>query len=315
MISSRTIYILHILYWILTIYLDSLFYPTFGTIGFVNSTVMISIFYINYFVFSKIVIKSTNPVRYVYWFVIFTIFNIVIFLLWIELRNYIFGLIDDWSVFENLLYVINLSFLSGMVSIGFRITYEHIKNIEKQKKLLLEKQNHFNNTIKSTINLDFIKDIVLCLKNRAEISPKSIHNEIVQFSNLIRYNLYENKSFVTITEELEIVDDFLQLLSISTKKISIVINKKIEMEENLIPKGLLINFLFKHYDYINTDFENEIDIQIVSITKNEVLITWKYKSNHFSIDFEQLLAFENANFSLKFEKQDSYKLLINAIEV
>jgi two-component system, LytTR family, sensor kinase len=148
-------------------------------------------------------------------------------------------------------YILNLSMIHLFIIIAFlRILFNFInyrmqsmvnqKDVELAKMKELKNQAELN-ALHSRINPHFLYNSLNSIAELAHINPDKTENMATALSELFRYSINkENKTFVTIKEELEMVKKYLEIEKTRFEdKLNYTIIVDETVKEKLIPKFLI----------------------------------------------------------------------------
>uniref|UniRef100_UPI0032168BCD sensor histidine kinase n=1 Tax=uncultured Draconibacterium sp. TaxID=1573823 RepID=UPI0032168BCD len=183
------------------------------------------------------------------------IFSITVFFVFLGFILFSFLLIYTWA-FNKINFgefIQNTQFLTFIYLIfiaGIRIFYNFInyylqsmvnkKDVELAKMKELKNQAELN-ALHSRINPHFLYNSLNSIASLAHINPEKTENMATALSELFRYSINkENKTYVTVAEELEMVKKYLE---IEKTRFEDKLDYKIEVQDNikekLIPKFLI----------------------------------------------------------------------------
>ena len=144
----------------------------------------------------------------------------------------------------------------GSVSTGSRLLWEWLTNLDFNKKLQLQKTENQLQLLKSNIKIPFVIDVLDDLQTKAKSNPALVQNEIIELSNVMRYNLYHvKKDLVQLKEELEILDQLVLLIKKVYDHQIIYTQHKTET----INSGILIKIVFEYYWIVKSSFKFKIE--------------------------------------------------------
>ncbi|WP_459212998.1 sensor histidine kinase [Aquimarina rhabdastrellae] len=174
----------------------------------------------------------------------------------------LFGLVLSW-IFSNAI----LNLLFGVFGFLSRFQLEYVKS-EKMKHELL-KTTHATELkyLKAQLNPHFLFNGINSVYHLIGKNNPLAKNTLLQFSNLLRYQLYEsNTTQISLSKELDYITQYIEIEKIR-KGDDITLSYSITMEngELLIAPLMLIPFVenaFKHVSNADKSEDNQITIQI-----------------------------------------------------
>lgn len=197
------------------------------------------------------------------------LFNIVLFVfaLWLMLMVCSFGLYvwrgigiglhiyTALTTFKSLSEALTIQASFGIMSILFfgiiKHIYDYRKLIESTQRLRIEKQEAELSYLKSQTNPHFLfntlNNIYSLARDKSDLAPESI----LRLSGILRFMLYETGGdYITIEQELKIIDDYIALEKLRYDE-TLSVNFKYEIDDikSPIPPLLLIPLVenaFKH---------------------------------------------------------------------
>tara|TARA_Y100000766_G_scaffold77051_1_gene65295 strand:+ start:719 stop:1660 length:942 start_codon:yes stop_codon:yes gene_type:complete len=184
-----------------------LFYPIY-----------IGIFYLNYFLLIPRIIKVPNFKSILTWYFVFFLLytfrrffthyiGFHYFQTW-GLINIYEGSLDYWIIWKNVIlgFIGNTSAVLA-VSLGSRFVVNQSKLIELKRKKVKNELSTFKNQIDIPETINILEK----LEGKAKLNPGSIQEEIIQLSSVLRYHLYTRDSKITLTKELDVVNNQVDL--------------------------------------------------------------------------------------------------------
>lgn len=215
-------------------------------------------FYINYLLLVPKMLKSFNVFRIILWLVTFFVMFIPFRFLQIYIfYSVIYGNAWEYEEFEILKWALVVGIFYCSVSTGTRLLWEWLGNVTESKKLQLQKTQNQLQLLKSKINLLFVMDTLDFLEKKSKSNPSSIQDQIIELSNVMRYNLY-NRSHdeILLSEELIILDDQVKLMK-SVYNMEVIVNNNTSQDTAVIP-GILTKTIFELQQYCKDTFKVEI---------------------------------------------------------
>jgi LytS/YehU family sensor histidine kinase len=150
--------------------------------------------------------------------------------------------ISDLVILSSLYYFIIIAFLRVLFNfIRYRMqSIVNQKDVELAKMKELKNQAELN-ALHSRINPHFLYNSLNSIASLAHINPDKTENMATALSDLFRYSINkEDKTFVTVQEELEMVKKYLEIEKTRFgDKIIYAIETEENVKEKLIPKFLI----------------------------------------------------------------------------
>ncbi|MBD0405443.1 sensor histidine kinase [Flammeovirga sp. EKP202] len=167
---------------------------------------------------------------------------------------FVFGLDDFDETFDFVPYMVSMMlFLSIWSLIYFNYKYfENQKKIETDKlKLSLELKQLELSNLKDQLSPHFLFNAINNIRSLILLDPEGARDSLVNVSELLRYILnYQNKTMVSIGEELEVVKSYIQLNQLHFgNKVDFLLNVDESLENVDIPPlsiQLLLENAIKH---------------------------------------------------------------------
>lgn len=172
----------------------------------------------------------------------------ILFYIYLILGLLIFPFEIDFSITETLSQVLSNFIIFFMWSIAYS-TYFFIQNSRKQElnnlKLLSVQKDMELNVLKNQLNPHFMFNALNSIRALIDEDPIIAKKSITQLSNVLRNTLVlGQEQFITIEDELKIVDDYLQLEKVRFEE-RLVISNNIQKEtlQIRIPPLLIQTFV------------------------------------------------------------------------
>jgi hypothetical protein len=181
----------------------------------------------------------------------------------------IYGLATQKPLLEisrTLLAVMDIGFAAG-VAVAMRLGRIQLAGKEREKKLLREKHATELKYLRNQTNPHFLfntlNNIYALARKKSEDTP----HVVMKLSKLLRFMLYEsNKDFIPLTEEIRMLDDYLELEKIRySDRLTITFYKELDSEAQLVAPLLLLPFVenaFKH-GVSETRFDSYVHISLM----------------------------------------------------
>ncbi|HZE86518.1 MAG TPA: histidine kinase, partial [Puia sp.] len=146
--------------------------------------------------------------------------------------------------------VIDLGFVSGM-AIALRQIGLQLASKEHEKKLIKEKLEAELKFLKNQTNPHFLFNTLNNIYALARKKSDSTADVVMKLSKILRFMLYESgRKFITITEEVRLIEDYIDLERIRyDQRLNIIFHKEIDNEVQQVSPLLLLPFVenaFKH---------------------------------------------------------------------
>ncbi len=233
---------------------------------------------VNYFLFEFSL--GFFSLRKLHWFLLLMVVHIVlypfVFFIWRELGLMI-GVYSElaemtfWKRLETLMsYAVGSIFFFGLC----KHIYGYINLKRMALQLRIEKQEAELNFLKSQTNPHFLfntlNNIYSLARDQSDLAPESI----MRLSKILRYMLYETgSSFVSIEQELQIIQNYIELEKIRYHELKIDFQKSIDDKDQQISPLLLIPLIenaFKHG--VSETISLPFVFIYLSVTKQQLLL-------------------------------------------
>lgn len=180
------------------------------------------------------------------------------------------GYSDVWN------HLLAKSFTYASFGIGFFTVHSIKKSYLKQAeidRLILEKQNTQLQTLKAKVNPHFLFNTLNTVYANALKKDDKTPELILKLSDGFRYVLHEGeKDFVTIAQELNHLNDYIQLQQERlSAKVAVQAGFHTDNEEQLIPPLLLIGFIENAFKYTSVMKGNGHRIEMDITLKHRLL--------------------------------------------
>jgi hypothetical protein len=177
----------------------------------INFANFLGMFYLNYFLIGKFLLKKPRTTTFVLWCAINILLVYLVFLPFL-----LFGYHNQVGDFPSINQILSKSFENAIY--GFRhfspiclagFVYKHwYRNRDKNKELETVKTSYQIQVLKNGFSIDLVNKILSEMEVKALRSPKSIEEEVLLLSNLLRYKLYESSApKVSASKEIDIAND------------------------------------------------------------------------------------------------------------
>ena len=167
-----------------------------------------------------------------------------------DIRQVLFGMMD-------------IGFVSG-AAVAIRLLKRQLAGKEIEKNLVREKLETELKFLRSQTNPHFLFNTLNNIYGLARKKSDETAAVVMKLSGILRFMLYESgKDFITVAEEIKIIDDYLELEKIRyNERLSISFITKIDKPTQQVSPLLLLPFIenaFKH-GVSNTRFNSFIKI-------------------------------------------------------
>lgn len=177
-----------------------------------------------------------------------------------------------FNISRTLLAVMDIGFAAGL-AVALRLGRIQLAGKDREKKLLREKHATELKYLRNQTNPHFLfntlNNIYALARKKSEDTPEVV----MKLSKLLRFMLYEsNKDFIPLTEEIRMLDDYLELEKIRySNRLTITFYKELDSETQMVAPLLLLPFVenaFKH-GVSETRFDSYVHISLT--LKNGIL--------------------------------------------
>ncbi|HVK49920.1 MAG TPA: histidine kinase [Pseudobacter sp.] len=171
-----------------------------------------------------------------------------------------------FDISRTLFALIDIGFAAGL-AVALRLGRIQLAGKEREKKLLREKHSTELKYLRNQTNPHFLFNTLNNIYALARKKSEDTADVVMKLSKLLRFMLYEsNKDFIPFTEELRMLDDYLELEKIRySDRLTITFYKEIDSETQQVAPLLLLPFVenaFKH-GVSETRFDSYVDIALV----------------------------------------------------
>lgn len=171
-----------------------------------------------------------------------------------------------FDISRTLFALIDIGFAAGL-AVALRLGRIQLAGKEREKKLLREKHSTELKYLRNQTNPHFLFNTLNNIYALARKKSEDTADVVMKLSKLLRFMLYEsNKDFIPLTEELRMLDDYLELEKIRySDRLTITFYKEIDSETQQVAPLLLLPFVenaFKH-GVSETRFDSYVDIALV----------------------------------------------------
>lgn len=248
---------------------------------FVNFFIFTGLFYSNYFLLGKWVLKKPGFISLVFWGIINCFILFVLKLVIISL-NYSGEILNINKIIIDVFMSVIWGFkhLAPICLAGF--VYKHwYLNKDKNRQLETVKTSHQIQILKNSFSIDLVNKTLIEMKAKATENPESIQEYVLLLSNLLRYKLYESSSSkVSLNKEIDIAKDQIKL---SNSLFKTNFNLKNELDSDIeIKSGNLLNSVD---DILNKYPGQDLEL-LVKLSNNKCILTAINKVKNIQENFQ-----------------------------
>ena len=222
--------------------------------------------------------KILNRGKFIlYFFSLISLILIFTVLLYLGLFSYftLFGL-DKSSFFETPNIIGSTLGAISMITLGLMIV-EIIRNSLRTQKLnqQLEKEKLETELkfLRSQLNPHFLFNALNNIYFLIQKDQTKAAEALAKFSEMLRYQLYDcNAENIPLSQELEYLDNYINIASLSHKEVNLNINITKEVNGQLVTPLLLIPFVENAFKYVSAQERKEKFINISLDLTNNVMI-------------------------------------------
>ena len=202
-----------------------------------------------------------------------------------------------------------------IVSTGIKMTNEWFKNDHQKRELENDKLNAELSMLKAQINPHFFFNVLNNICSLARSKSEETETYIIKLSQLMRYNLYEQKEDkVELKKEVQFIKDYIDIQKMRLiNTVEVTFNQSGEISNQLLEPMLLFPFIenaFKHG--ISYDVPSKIIIEL-SVEQNELvfLVNNTIHKSPDSMSQGKGIGLQNVLKRLKLLYADKHEILIN----
>ncbi len=182
--------------------------------------------------------------------------------------------------------LMDLGFVSG-AAVAIRQIRLQLAGKEKEKLLIKEKLETELKFLKNQTNPHFLfntlNNIYALARKKSDKTPEVV----MKLSKILRFMLYESgKEFITVSEEIKLIEDYIDLERIRyNERLNIVFKKEVDDDSQKVSPLLLLPFVenaFKH-GVSETRFDSFINIQLTIFKGRLTLIIENNKEDEKNI--------------------------------
>lgn len=240
------------------------------------------VFYTNVFVLLPSYFKTRKLFSYLPKLIGILLLGITLAIIYNRYINYSLSVDDGLFLFPSLSLHIALFIFYTALSLAYAFTYEWFKNENLKNEITREKLSTELNFLKAQINPHFLFNT---LNNLFSIAQKhnipELSTGISELSNLMRYMLYEsNASFVSLKKEVDYIESFIEIQKLRYDEEEFIINfdkKNGNLDRIKIAPMILLPFVenaFKHGFGID---ENSIIKMFLDVSDGNIYFRVKNK--------------------------------------
>lgn len=223
----------HILFWLVSIFLFTLFFYLYEErlhfnllikAFIINSGFAISV-YLNLYVLVPKLLKQKNYIFYIFWLiVILTLSSALIQLLFIYPLHGLFKSTQQFTSFNSSLhsafFFATLAFIVATSLLKFINDWLSLQDLNlKIAKVEQQKLEAELKTLKGQLNPHFLFNSLNNIYSLALIKSDKVPDLILKLSDLMRHIIYESKeNYISLEKEIEFVDNFIALQKIRTSE-------------------------------------------------------------------------------------------------
>ncbi len=168
--------------------------------------------------------------------------------------------------FAFLFNLIDLGFVSGL-AIAIRQLRLQLAGMEREKLLIKEKLEAELKFLKNQTNPHFLFNTLNNIYALARKKSDSTADVVMKLSKILRFMLYESgRKFITIAEEIKLIEDYIDLEKIRyNENLHVVFTKEIDNDAQEVSPLLLLPFVenaFKHA-VSESFFDSTVKIEII----------------------------------------------------
>jgi len=170
-----------------------------------------------------------------------------------------------------LLALMDIGFVSG-AAITFKLLRKQLIGKEREKNLIKEKMETELKFLRNQTNPHFLFNTLNNIYGLARKKSDNTADVVMKLSKLLRFMIYESKKkFITIAEEIKILDDYIELEKIRyNNRLTVTFFKKIDDQSHAITPLLLLPIIenaFKH-GASESRFDSFIHIKMTLLNSN-----------------------------------------------
>ena len=234
---------------LMSIFYFTVFTPQMGTKENLSVALLLSVFYINTFLITPVLLEEKKKLRYSFLLILIsTVFYILIYKI---LSNPFRDTNSGEDVFYVFLTLSSILFITLFLSFLYGYIRIKIKANQKSFELKLEAKESELSLLKSQVNPHFLFNSLNTLYATAltENAPKTAES-IAKLASLIRYMQEDiNKDFIPLQNEIKYLQDY-----IAIQKLRCAVEPEVEIhfenfENHSISPGLLIPFVENAFKY------------------------------------------------------------------
>lgn len=176
------------------------------------------------------------------------------------------------DISRTLLAVMDIGFAAG-VAVAMRLGRIQLAGKEREKKLLREKHATELKYLRNQTNPHFLFNTLNNIYALARKRSEDTADVVMKLSKILRFMLYEsNKDFIPLTEEIRMLDDYLELEKIRySDRLTITFYKELDTETQMVAPLLLLPFVENAFKHGVSETRFDSDVHIALSLKNGIL--------------------------------------------
>ncbi|SHN37562.1 sensor histidine kinase [Mucilaginibacter sp. OK098] len=178
--------------------------------------------------------------------------------------------------------VLDIGYVAG-IAVALKLFRMQIISLKNEKELMKDKLETELKFLKNQINPHFLFNTLNNIYALARKKSNETADVVVKLASLLRFMLYESaKDSIAISEEIKILDDYVQLEKIRySKRLEVSFNKQIDDYNQLISPLILLPFVenaFKHG--VNDTIDATVIAIDVALNKGRLAFVVENSHNH-----------------------------------
>jgi two-component system LytT family sensor kinase len=203
-----------------------------------------------------------------------------------------------------------------IISTGIKMTIEWFKNDRQKRELENDKLSAELSMLKAQINPHFFFNVLNNICSLARSKSEETETYIIKLSQLMRYNLYEQKEEkVLLKKEVQFIEDYIDIQKMRLiNTVEVIFNKTDNLNNYNIEPMLLFPFIenaFKHGISYDVNSKIAIDLSVENdILLFSVINTIHKSPDSISIEKDKGIGLQNVLKRLKLLYADKHEILI-----
>ena len=188
-----------------------------------KSAITIGVFYLNFFIIIPRTLTAPRPNRWQ-----FFVWNILVVIagavaIWIIYQylytgprgparaatNYSLAATISFIVRDSIVLVLSIS-----LAVALKISSQWLRLEERHQRLTAIRKEAELDSLRQQLNPHFLFNILNSIYALIDISPQRAKKAVHQLSSLLRYMVYENPRTVPLTQEIEFITNFVELMRV-----------------------------------------------------------------------------------------------------